>query len=221
MKRNNNENEKREISLIETPEGLTLTDGTLNLCADYNHMIPRISRARIGSETLVKAARIKDKSHTPTAIDATAGLGEDSILLAAMGYRVFLYEKDPIIYALLADGLERFKDVPELSDALSRMEAFNKDSIKAMGALDFTPDIILLDPMFPGRSKSGLIKKKFQLLQKLEAPCDNEEELLNAAIAAAPGRIIIKRPAKAPGLAGHKVSYQITGATIRYDVIIP
>lgn len=221
MKRNNNNPEKKELSLIETPDGLVLSDGELNLRADYTHMIPRISPARIGSEILVKAARIKDKSVTPVAIDATAGLGEDSILLAAMGYQVILYEKDPVIYALLADGLKRFKDVPGLSDALSRMSAFNEDSITALGSLSRTPDIILLDPMFPGRSKSGLIKKKFQLLQQLEAPCDNEAELLNAALSAGPGRIIIKRPAKAPALAGHKASYQITGATIRYDVIIP
>ena len=45
------------------------------------------------------------------------------------------------------------------------------------------PDVILLDPMFPERRKSALIKKKFQLLQKLERPCADGEELLSAGAA--------------------------------------
>ena len=79
---------------------------------------------------------------------------------------------------------------------------------------------MLLDPMFPERQKSALIKKKFQLLQKLESPCSNEEQLLEAAIAAQSKRIVIKRPLKGPYLADKKPSYSLEGKAIRYDCMV-
>ena len=82
------------------------------------------------------------------------------------------------------------------------------------------PDIILLDPMFPERQKSGLVKKKFQLLQKLESPAQDEKALLTAAMKVAPRKIIIKRPAKAPYLAGVKPSYSLQGSVIRIDCVV-
>jgi DNA-3-methyladenine glycosylase I len=87
--------------------------------------------------------------------------------------------------------------------------------------METAPDVVLLDPMFPVRQKSGLIKKKFQLLQKLEQPsADEEAELLQAALAASPRRIVIKRPLKGPYLAGRQPDYSLCGTAIRYDCIL-
>lgn len=83
----------------------------------------------------------------------------------------------------------------------------------------FTPDVIILDPMFPERNKSALVKKKFQLIHELEDPCDREVELLNAALNLKPDKIIIKRPIKATYLAGKTPTYSIKGSTIRWDCI--
>ena len=69
-------------------------------------------------------------------------------------------------------------------------------------------------------SASGALKK-FQLLHHLEAPCTDEEGLLRAAIACGPRKVVIKRPAKGPYLAGIKPSYSIDGKAVRYDCIIP
>ena len=80
------------------------------------------------------------------------------------------------------------------------------------------PDLIYLDPMFPARQKSGLIVKKLQLIQKLEQPCFQEEELLLAAQSMHPQKIIVKRPLKGAFLAGRKPNYSIKGKAIRYDV---
>ena len=78
-------------------------------------------------------------------------------------------------------------------------------------------DVIYLDPMFPGRQKSGLINKKLQLIQKLEPPCSDEVELFEAAIQAKPSKIIVKRPLKSPFLAGKNPTYELKGKAIRYD----
>ena len=83
------------------------------------------------------------------------------------------------------------------------------------------PDVILLDPMFPERTKSAAVRKKFQLLHHLEEPCADGELLLAAAIAANPRRIIIKRPMKGEYLGGVKPSFSLTGKAVRVDVIVP
>ena len=102
---------------------------------------------------------------------------------------------------------------------VSVVYAVGCDSVMALRELDFAPDVVLLDPMFPQRQKSSLVKKKFQLLHSLESPCANEEELLDAARAAGPKKIVIKRPAKGAFLAGIKPDYSLEGKKIRYDCI--
>lgn len=201
-------------------DGLKLTDGNLILMGDLSDMIRRVKKNNLQGEMLVKAAKIKQSDHRLIAIDATAGMGEDSLLLAAAGFEVYLYEYDQVIAALLEDSLLRAKEIPELSAMVGRMHLCKEDSINALNNINYRPDVVLLDPMFPERNKSALIKKKFQLLQKLESPCSNEEDLLNAAIAANPHKILIKRPLKGPKLAGAKVSYSIEGKAIRYDCIV-
>lgn len=208
--------------LLRTEAGLALTDGRLSLMADFAPMERRVKQGTIGTELLVRAARLKTppKGRAPTLLDATAGLGEDAFLLAASGFTVTMYERNGQIAALLSDALERAADIPGLSGTVSRMALVNGDSVAAMKTLKTPPDVIYLDPMFPERKKSALVKKKFQLLQKLEMPCPNEEELLFAAIAAKPRKIVVKRPTKGPFLAGIRPDYSLSGSSVRYDCLI-
>lgn len=208
------------VELRRDADGLALVGEGMVLRADFSRLLPRLRSDRLSRELLVRAARVRGVE-APTAVDATAGLGEDSLLLAAAGFSVRLYEKDQVIAALLRDALERAVALPELADVVARMELLEEDSVEALPHLDFSPDVVLLDPMFPERTKSAAVKKKFQLLHHLERPCENEGELLDAALAACPRKIVIKRPPKGPVLAGVKPSYQVTGKAVRYDVIVP
>lgn len=208
------------LELRRDAEGLALVGDGMVLRADFARMLPRLRPDRLGRELLVRAARVRGVEH-PTAVDATAGLGEDSLLLAAAGFRVLMFEKDPVIAALLRDALERAASEPGLADVVARMELREQDSVAALGALDRSPDVVFLDPMFPGRTKSAAVKKKFQLLHRLERPCEDEEGLLAAALAARPRKVVVKRPPKGPLLAGAKPSYQLTGKAVRYDVLVP
>ena len=208
--------EEEKPVLRMTDEGLALEKGNLSLRADFADMLPRIAKNRLGSEVIVKAARFRDKSIPLTAIDATAGLGEDSFLLAAAGFTVTMYERNPVIAALLRDALGRAEKDDRLREICSRMTLVEGDSIAAMNA-GAGAQLVLLDPMFPQRQKSGLIKKKFQLLQLLEAPETDEKELLEAAGKAAVSRIMIKRPHGGPYLADENPSYSIDGGNIRID----
>lgn len=214
------DNTFEELALLLSADGLSLTDGNLSMRGDFHNVYERTQKGRLASEMLVKVAKRKTYGETATAIDATAGLGEDSFLLAAAGFTVQLYEYDSVIAELLDDALIRAKADPELCAIASRMTLHKEDSIEALRNVSQKPDIVLLDPMFPERQKSALIKKKFQLLQKLEKPCSEEDALLEAALQSGAHRIIIKRPLKGPFLANKKPDYSLSGKAIRYDCII-
>lgn len=250
-----------EAQLVETEEGLALTRGALTLCADFARLLPRAHPQKIHQELLVKAAKIKGvHPQDLLVVDATAGLGEDSFLLAAAGFNVLMFERDPIIAALLEDALSRATRDERLAAIVARMTLRKEDSVAALlgsaaedsagvgtnsaevsatgetpaSALTsapaastpaasvgtLTPDIVFLDPMFPARTKSAAVKKKFQLIHELEKPCNNEEELLAAALATHPRKVVIKRPPRGPWLAGRKPSYSLTGKAVRYDCIV-
>ena len=208
------------VELRRDAEGLALVGDGMVLRADFARLLPRLRPDRLGRELLVRAARVRG-AEAPTAVDATAGLGEDSLLLAAAGFTVTMFEQDPVIAALLRDALERAANEPQLAGTVARMGLVEGDSVAGLRELDFSPDVVFLDPMFPERTKSAAVKKKFQLLHHLERPCDNEDELLDAALAARPRKIVIKRPPKGPWLAGAKPSHSLAGKAVRYDVIVP
>lgn len=201
-------------------EGLALCSEGQVLRGDFTRMLPRLKAGNLPKELLVRAARIKGVDEQLTAVDATAGLGEDSLLLAAAGFQVKLYERNPVVYELLRDALRRAADVPELGQIVDRMQVFHGDSVEGMKRMESPPDVILLDPMFPARQKSALVKKKLQTIQKLEQPCLDEEELLLTAMSAGPKKLIIKRPPKGPWLAGIKPDHSIEGKAVRFDCFV-
>lgn len=212
--------ESSSVRLVRDDCGLALVGDGMELRGDFSRMLPRLRQGRLQQELLVKAARIKG-AEAPTAVDCTAGLGEDSLLLAAAGFAVTLFERDQTIAALLADALERAAADPRLAEAVGRMTLVAGNSITGLATLPEPPDVVYLDPMFPARTKSAAVKKKFQLLHHLEQPCEEEEALVAAALAAQPRKVVIKRPAKGALLAGMKPSYSVAGKAVRYDVLVP
>ena len=210
------------LVLVRDERGLALSGNGMSVRGDFSALRGRLRPDNLRSELLVRAGAFRDeKGDVPLAIDAAAGLGEDAFLLAAAGWRVELYEHNPVVAELLADALARASQDPATAETAARMTLHREDSVSAMRDLPERPDIVYLDPMFPARRKSGLVGKKLQLLQKLEIPCPAEEELLQAALAAAPRRIIIKRPLKGPFLAGVRPAFSLNGKAVRFDVILP
>lgn len=232
-------NVPKNVTLQRNEKGLALVKDGMELRADFLSLLPRTDHNKIHRELLVRAAKIKGEQN-PIAIDATAGFGEDSFLLAATGFTVYLFERDPIIAALLQDALDRATQTPELATIANHMTLIEANSITELAALssggssvltetmrnDFPdketlrPDVIYLDPMFPERTKSAAVKKKFQLIHILENPCENEEEILSAALNVRPRKVVIKRPVKGPFLANAKPSYSLKGKAVRYDCFV-
>lgn len=207
------------LTVLFDSKGVSLSGFGLSYQGDFENMLHRVTNGRLQHEMLAKA--VKTDQENLKAIDATAGMGEDSLLLAACGYQVTLYEQNPVIAILLKDALRRAKKNTVLKDIVSRMQLVEGDSIEHLNKRLDPVDVIYLDPMFPGRQKSGPINKKLQLIQKLEPPCSKETALFDAAMAAQPSKIIVKRPLKSPYLDERVPSYSLKGKAIRYDCYSP
>lgn len=217
------------MELVQKEYGLVLTDGKLELFGDYTKLRKRIKPSELNKELLVRAVRIKGKE-TLKVLDCTAGLGEDSFLLAAAGWDVVLCEYNKYIFPLLYDTIQRAAHSEEMKDIAGRMHCIymdgkdccdkigEKKELENVGA--FQPDVIFLDPMFPEKTKNSLTNKKLQLFQKLESPCRTEEELFSAALSANASKVVVKRPLKGAYLAGKTPGYSIGGKTIRYDCYV-
>jgi len=69
----------------------------------------------------------------PSILDATAGLGRDAFVMASLGCRVTLLERQPVVAALLEDGLQRARAAGgEVAEIAERMQLRCSDAITAM-----------------------------------------------------------------------------------------
>ncbi|MBJ6138259.1 class I SAM-dependent methyltransferase [Marinobacter litoralis] len=152
-------------------------------------------------------------------LDATAGLGQDAFVLAGLGCTVTLFERNPVIHALLADGLARAALNAACAPVVQRMNLQTGNSVDWLReAGSDVADVVYLDPMFPHRDKSALVKKEMQVFRQVVGDDDDSEQLLEAALSAARYRVVVKRPRKAPAVNGPKPATQIDGKSSRYDI---
>lgn len=111
-------------------------------------------------EAVAKAVGIKG-NYLPDVVDATAGLGRDAFVLAATGCRVRMLERHPVVAALLDDGLQRGYRDAEIGHWLQqRLTLIHATSQQALTEISPRPDVVYLDPMYPHRQKSAMVKKK-------------------------------------------------------------
>ncbi|WP_434516775.1 class I SAM-dependent methyltransferase [Dechloromonas sp. ARDL1] len=155
----------------------------------------------------------------PLVLDATAGLGRDAFVLAQLGCSVTMIERQPVIAALLDDGMRRALGDAEVATIIERMRLLCGNAITLMQAWpQDAPQVIYLDPMFPHRDKSSLVKKEMRVFRPLVGDDDDAPQLLQAALALASHRVVVKRPRKAPCIAGATPSYVLEGKSSRFDI---
>lgn len=168
-----------------------------------------------------------NKGFRPSVLDATVGLGGDAFVLASLGCHMTMIERSPISRVLLNDGLLRARnfctadtcDDHELLAVMNRMTLLDGDSIELLASpLTAMADVVYLDPMFPERKKSALVKKEMRAFHSLIGTDDDASELLDLALLKAHYRVVVKRPKIAPFLADKKPSYQLLGKSSRFDI---
>lgn len=174
------------------------------------------------NESVAKAIGIKGKESL-NVLDCTAGMGTDSFIMASVGASVTMLERSIIIASLLENALARGEQ--EHVDVCQRMQLVQADAIDylADNKAKHEIDVVYLDPMFPHKKKSALVKKEMRAFQLLLGPDQDSARLLSAAINFAAKRIVVKRPASAPALEnaqGLQPSMAINSKKHRFDVYL-
>lgn len=174
-------------------------------------------------QMIAKAVGLKAGVY-PTVLDATAGLGKDSFVLASLGSSVVMLERSPIAHILLENGLNRARDFsqendPELLTVINRLQLIHQSSHDYFASLKNNyPDVIYLDPMFPEREKSAEVKKEMTAFHLLIGKDEDADLLLPLALAHVNYRVVVKRPRKAPFLNNQTPSFQLEGKSSRFDI---
>jgi len=210
-----------------SPEGLGLVHctgrGRTVVRAEFASGRARHRRLHGGGrgEALARAVGL-NKGVLPRVVDATAGLGKDAFVLAALGCDVTLIERSPLVAALLADGLSRavVSGEVELVTIARRMELVVADSAQWLAQLapEHRPDVIYLDPMYPETGGKAAVKKDMAALRELLGPDADGECLLRQALATARHRVVVKRPRLGVALPGPEPGYQLVGKSSRFDI---
>lgn len=175
---------------------------------------------------LARACRIPGLRVEDTHVwDATAGLGVDAFVLAALGFRVSLSERDPLMYALLADALHCARQhrgplapvVARLGE-LTWADARSLSTLRPQGKL---AHVCYLDPMYPTLKDKALPRKGMAMARQLLAPSAPVEELITGALRIA-DRAVLKRPRGAPTLSDLPKTVTLIAShsskTTRFDV---
>jgi 16S rRNA (guanine1516-N2)-methyltransferase len=184
--------------------------------ADHSHLdlrpySPNLSRRQPLARAFGKKAKF--------IVDATAGYGQDALLLALMGFRVTAIERSPVALALARDGLRRL-ELRGTAVPAARLHLIGGDARTILPALAPRPDAVYLDPMFPPkRRKSAAVKKEMRLLRDLVGDDPDSAELLAISRNVALDRVVVKRPDDAPPLAPDPDA-SIFGKLVRYDLYL-
>jgi 16S rRNA (guanine1516-N2)-methyltransferase len=172
------------------------------------------------NEAIAKAIGIKTNPN-PSVIDCTAGMGNDSFVMASVGAQVTMLERSKVIAALLDNAL---KVASEDNDVILNMNLVNQDAHDYLvQQKDRCADVIYLDPMFPHKKKSALVKKEMRAFQLLLGADQDSEQLLTTALSKASARVVVKRPSYAEPIANQQnrmPSMAIESKKHRFDVYI-
>ena len=216
--------EQSALALIQTDERLELRKlDEPKLGAIYVDFVggTMAHRRKFGGgrdEAVAKAVGIKG-SELPTVIDATAGLGRDAFVLASIGCQVRLVERHPVVFLLLQDGLNRAYQDEEIGEMLQQnLRLLNVHHINELDPNSNYADVVYLDPMYPHKQKSALVKKEMRVFQHLVGADLDADELLLPALQLAKKRVVVKRPDYAEFLCGKQPHFSRETKNHRFDI---
>lgn len=225
------------ILLLDEKDKLSWLSDGLSVAPEWDKMQRRVVSAGRKSELLLQAAKLTADSQV---IDATAGFGHDSLILASTGAQVTMLEQQPLMALLLLVEQLRMSTLPNWQKLMSRLQIINTDALTYFARFnnylgadnEQAIDVIYLDPMFPEDSyqdsktgKGAKVGKHMQALHQLAHPptLDEEQQLLQSAQAVVSqngqkqGRVIVKRPQFAPLLAHQQPSESWNNEAVRFD----
>ena len=178
------------------------------------------SRIKAGRKQLLARAVGLHLKRDAAVLDATGGLGRDAFTLAALGAHVTLVERQPMVVELLRDAQRRalLSSDAAMVAAADRMRIVGSDTLHVTSTQG-PFDVAYLDPMYPDDGKTALPQKEMQMLRAL-AGDDLDADALLAHVRTLAPRVAVKRPLKAPPLAGMQANAVLEGTQARFDLYL-
>lgn len=181
----------------------------------------RLNHSGKNSEAVCRA--VIGKLSKPVVFDATAGLGRESLILQSAGARVYMFERNPVIWLLLVSAMKKAQVSPDilskLKNGLPTLCNFGsvKDNLTNGVQLE-TPDVVYYDPMFPERAKSALVKKDMRVFHELVGFDLDTVDYANYFLSVATHHLVVKRPSNEPPLELNvRRSSFVDGKACRFD----
>ncbi|AUJ58534.1 class I SAM-dependent methyltransferase [Coxiella-like endosymbiont of Amblyomma americanum] len=171
------------------------------------------------NQLIARAIGLKTHSNL-SVLDLTAGLSQDAFILADLGCKVTMLERNPIIAALLKEGLH---------NAITSTEWFKLLHLKLIETEAYnyllapnTPfyEVIYLDPMYPTKKKSAFSKKEMRILRHVVGEDKDAHQLLKTALKKAKNRVVVKRPRISPKLGDICPTFSYKGRSSRFDIYL-
>lgn len=154
-------------------------------------------------------------------LDATGGLGRDGYTLAALGARVTITERQPLVAQLLEDARQRALASADAATqaAASRVDILAVDALHLAAEQLTVFDAAHLDPMYPDDGKTALPQKGMQILRELAGDDLDAAELLAHLRRHIP-RVAVKRPLRASPLGDQRPDAVNQGTQARFDLYL-
>lgn len=218
--------DRADIVLLVSADGLALQQAGPGapgpVRADFGDPSMRHRRRGGHNELLGRAVGV-GRLPELRVIDATAGLGRDSCVLADLGCQVTACERHPLVACLLGEALSTAQSgTDDWLAALARRITLHAGDVRTLPARAIADtDVIYLDPMFPPRDKRAAVKKDMALFQRLladQADPSEAADLFDWALGQPVPRVVVKRPRRAPPLGLRKPSHHLAGRAVRFDV---
>ena len=214
--------EKYNIPLINSESAKTyisiddqsiLHSGTNKL---ENSFIEGKFSARISQyqgESLLKKAIGWQSTAQKHILDTTGGLGHDAFILALLGQRVTVLEKNTGLCILIEEALNNLPNLPYFNDARNNISVINNDSRAFLSSAE-NFDVIYVDPMFNSKKKLKRTKQMEFLDNYLEEHDDPSVEFYESDFK----RLVIKKELRAEPSIKNSSAISFKGSSIRYDV---
>ena len=167
------------------------------------------------SENLLKKAIGWQSTSQKHILDATGGLGHDAFVLALLGQKITVLEKNIGLCILIEEALYNLPNLPYFNDARKNITITNKDSRTFLSSAEKF-DVIYIDPMFNSKKKLKRTKKMEFLDEYLGEYDDPSTDFYESDFK----RLVVKKELRAAPSIKDCSAISFNGSSIRYDVYL-
>ena len=167
------------------------------------------------SENLLKKAIGWQSTTQKHILDATGGLGHDAFILALLGQKITIFEKNIGLCILIEEALYNLPNLPYFEDARNNISIINNDS-RTFLSFSENFDVVYIDPMFNSKKKLKRTKQMEFLDEYLGEYDDPSVDFYESNFK----RLVIKKELRAAASIKDCSAISFKGSSVRYDVYL-